>query len=271
MNSHMIRSMVADEMYYPGEPDDLRRQLQEALANAPVLAGSSPVVVGPYGSYELTLPYVMQALKAAANRRPEVIVLVAPPHSTVPERALLPESDVFDTPFGPLPVDQPALEFLTSSTTLFEVDEIAHLRDHSIETMLPAVHHLFGPLPVLPILVGDLPPKMLEHAARLIPAALEDRTYLTVVSANLSGFTTPRNADARARAIIRLILESPGTTVLTTMQTIVSPPRSLVPIVLGHLLAGNSARPTILSRGTYETEFDGDTGSVVIGSIAYTI
>lgn len=261
--------MVADEMYYPGEPEELRRQLQRALSDAPAISGTSRVVIGPYGAYDLTLPYVMHALKAAAKLKPSAILLLAPPNATS-SRVLLPESSAFATPFGELPVDRGVLESLTGASTLFEMDEFAHLRDHSIETMLPAVYVLFGSLPIIPILVGTLPPPRLLHAARTISGVLRDREVLTVVSANLSGFTTPGEADARSRGIIRLLMDSPGERILGTMETLESPPRSLWPIALGHLLAGPATRPLILDRGTFETEYEGDTGSVVLAAIAYT-
>lgn len=260
--------MVADEMYYPGEPGELRRDLQRALREAPVISGGARVVIGPYGAYDLTLPYVMYALKAAARQTPAAVLLLAPPNAAS-SHVLLPESEAFATPFGTLPVALDILKHLTESSTLFELDEFAHLRDHSIETMLPAIFFLFGPVPIIPILVGALAPAKLHHAARTLAATLRDRDVLTVVSANLSGFTTPSEADARSRGIIRLLMDSPGERILETMGTLESPPRSLHPIALGHLLAGSAARPRILDRGTFETEFEGDTGSVVLAAVAY--
>lgn len=265
----MIRSMVADEMYYPGEPEELRYRLRRALAESPSISGGARVVVGPYGAYDLTLPYVMRALKAAAAVKPSVILVVAPPNAPS-EQVVLPESEAFATPFGTLPVDHAVISQLTSSSTLFQMDEFAHLRDHSIETMLPALHVIFGTVPIVPLLVGSIPFKSLLHGARIISAALKGRDFLTVVSANLSGFTSPGNADARARGMVRLLMESPGPEILDATETLESPPRSLWPIILGHLLAGPDARPRILDRGTFETDYDGHTAGVVLAAIAYT-
>lgn len=266
----MIRSMVADEMYYPGSPEELRRQIQHTLTTIAAPTRSSNVVVAPYGAYDLTLSYVMQALRTTVTEQPETVVLIAPPNATAPGRALLPESSGFATPFGVLPVDQPALSRLAATSSVFEIDEFAHLRDHSIETMLPPIQYLFGPVPIIPILVGTLSPGVLHQVARGLQTSLLGRRYVTVISANLSGFTTLRRADARARSIIRMLFNSPGETVLATMETLEDPPRSLYPIILGHLLAGTPTRPSILMRGTFETEYEGDTGSVVFAAIAYT-
>jgi MEMO1 family protein len=266
----MIRSMVADDMYYPGSPEDLRHQLQRALAKTTGTAGTARVVVGPYGAYELTLTYMMEALRAATRRKPERVVILAPPHASASGRVLIPESDLFATPFGALPVDHEVLLELIDSSTLFTRDEFSHLRDHSIETMLPPLHYLFGPIPIVPILVGALSPALLRHAARTLEATLSGHDSLVVVSANLSGFTTPPEADARSRAMVRLIMNSPGEGILGAMETLENPPRSLWPIVLGHLLAGEDSRPAIVNRGTFDTEYDGDTGSVVFASIVYT-
>ena len=266
----MIRSMVADDMYYPGTPEELRHRLQRALAGAAGAAGTARVVVGPYGAYDLTLDYTMEALRAATRRTPERVVILAPPHASMPGRVLVPESDLFATPFGALPVDHEFLLELIDSSTLFTRDEFSHLRDHSIETMLPPLHYLFGPIPIVPILVGALSPALLRHAARILEATLASEDSLIVISANLSGFTTSLEADARARRMIRLMMNSPGEAILEAMETLEDRPRSLWPIVVGHLLAGECSRPVIVNRGTFDTEYDGDTGSVVFASIVYT-
>lgn len=262
--------MVADEMYYPGDPDRLRALLQQALGDSRTIPGTARIVVAPYGAYNVTLNYVMQALRAAAAGRPQAVMVLAAPHAIVTERFLLPESDAFATPFGTLPVDTRTLHQFNASSPLFEFDEYAHLRDHSIELMLPILHYLFGPIPILPVLVGSLTPEILRDGTDILRGALESSDILTVVSANLSGFTTPREADARSRRLIRLILDSPGDSILDTMETMEDPPRSLWPILCGHVLAGAAAQPLILGRGTFETEYEGDTGTVQFASIAYT-
>ena len=266
----MIRAMVADGIYYDDDPDTLRSQLQEAFRRSAALRGSARVVVAPYGAYSLTLPYIAQALKSAGEYTPEQIVVLAPPSSSMPAAIMLPESETFATPFGELHVSEKAAEtLLTRYDALFAIDEIAHLQDHSVEIMLPAVHYLFGEVPILPLLVGEITTDQTSIAREAIAGILDGTRSLVIAAANLSGFVPPHEADARARKLVRLMMTSPGDQIIRSVETYEDPPRSLNTLVLAHLLAGVDTRPDVISRGSFETEYEGDGGTVVFASIAY--
>ena len=266
----MIRAMVADNIYYPADGDTLRSLLQRAFHDAAVPATDASVAVAPYGAYSLTLPYLAASLRAVSEAEPECVLLLAPPNASDRRLMLLPESDGFATPFGTLPVASDITAALRETAPdVFLVDEIAHLQDHSIETTLPALHYLFGPVPVVPVLVGDSPPAALARARDTVESVLSGRRWITFAAANLSGFVSPDEADARARKLIRPLMTSRGESILERAQTVESPPRSMATLILAHLLAGAAARPEVLGRGTFETEYEGDVGSVVFASIAY--
>jgi AmmeMemoRadiSam system protein B len=259
--------MVAEGVFYTADATALKKELEVAFRRARTQRRDARVVVAPHGAYEISLPYVVESLTSAADTVPECVVIIAPPGSAA-KNVLVPESHAFETPFGTMPVDQAVCTALVDNRMFF-VDEIAHLQDHSVEVMLPALYHLFGPVPIVPLLVAEIePPKLLQiqHALR---SALGSRSTLVVAAANLSGFMSPTEADARARKLIRLLLTGGGREIISRVETLENPPRSLETLVLAHLLAGESTRPEILSRGTFETDYDGGVGSVVFASIAY--
>ncbi|MFW5828377.1 MAG: AmmeMemoRadiSam system protein B [Alkalispirochaeta sp.] len=263
----MIRAMVADGVFYTADAATLKDELNRAFREVRVPRRDARVVVAPHGAYEISLPYVAESLSSAAETSPECVVIVAPPSGTG-RNVLLPESHAFETPFGAVPVDQTVCTALLDGEIVL-ADEIAHLQDHSVEVMLPALHHLFGPVPIIPLLVGALPWEALIRVQRVLTDAIGSRSALVVAAANLSGFVSPNEADARARKLIRLLLTGGGSAILSRIDTLENPPRSLPSLVLAHLLAGEDTRPEILSRGTFETDFDGEVGSVVFASVAY--
>lgn len=263
--------MVAEGLYYPGNRKELASQIRHVLAGCTAVPGSSVVVVGPYGSYDITLPYLVPAFRAAVAK-PDVLLILAPPSTLEGAHnppVLLPESDSFATPLGTMPVETAIHEQLLARGDLFALDEYAHLRDHSIEIMLPILHYLYGATPIIPLLVGAMDGRSLEQIAGILRTTLAGRRALTVVSANFSGFTTPREADCRSRQIMRILLDTPGTAALEPLEMMHDPPRSIWPIMVGHLLAPGGTRPEVLQRGAFETEYDDDTGSVIFAAIAY--
>ena len=265
----MVRPMVADGVFYPSDPAALKSRLQRAFIEARVPRGHATVVVAPYGSYDLMLSYIAGSLRATDISDPEFVLLLAPPDASLWDRILIPESDAFATPFGEIPVHREICRSLVAADELFTVDEVAHLQNHSIEVFLPAIHYLFGPVPIVPLLVGRLSGQKLVAAQSHLTRVTTEARNLVVGGANLSGFTDPSEADARARKLIRLVMTGPGERILENLDTLEDAPRSLSTLVLSHLLAGEECRPAVLARGTFETEFEGHVGGVVFASIAY--
>jgi len=97
---------------------------------------------------------------------------------------------VFQTPIGDLPVDMTATENLMGCSTLFTRDDIPHLEEHSIESVLPFVAHLFPASRLVPILIGQCSiscVKTLSHALMLCFGDSLGSTLL-VASANIASF-----------------------------------------------------------------------------------
>ncbi len=265
----MVRATIGEDIYYSGDPETLRAMLQRAILDSDTPPGVARVVIAPFGGYQFTLPYLGISMRACSLNRPEVVYVIAPPDTDGVTDALLPESSSFATPFGELPVDVETSAQLTGTAAGFRIDEFAHLANHSVELLLPPIHYLFGPVPIVPILLGRVPPHRLGDVAHEIKKSMRDRSTITVLGANLSGFASIEETDGRSRQIVRLLMTSPGERILENIATMERPVRSLATIAVGHILAGRNARPSVLARGIFDTEYEGDTGSVALASIAY--
>jgi len=261
--------MVGEGIYYSADPVELRRSLQTAFRLNETFGFNSGVVVAPYGAYRHCLPYLVSSLKATGPKKPKLVILLAPAHSDDGGVVVLPESDVFETPFGELPVATEILAELTRSCRHFVPDEIAHLQNHTLEVLLPAVHYHYGTVPIVPLLVTRLGIEQLTPITDAIAMIRNEVPTQVIVGANLSSFTTPAEADAEARKLVRLVMTAPGPEIIDTIPTLENAPRSAWPLAMGHILAGYYARPHILSRGRFDTEYEGAVGTVVFSSIAY--
>ena len=269
----MIRPAVVVDMYYPSNPQTLRETLQNAFREAPATTTNSRIVVAPYGSYRVALPYITSSLKSVGDTAPERVVILAPPHTAATNQILLPESTEFETPYGTLPVDTTTISSLAEHARgkdLLVYDEIAHLQNHSHELVLPVLHHLYGPIPIVPLLVGSLNRTGLLTATELISTHIDLERSLIIASGNLSGFVSPSEADARSRKVLRLLMSTVGQQIFEAIETFEDPPISLSSLSIAHALAGGELHPEVLGRGTFETDYEGAVGSVVFASIAYT-
>jgi len=125
----------------------------------------------------------------------------------------------FDTPFGPMPCDEEAIDRIAAAAS-FDVyaDELNHKREHSIEFQVVFLKHLLGARParIIPVLAGlgaqqatGRDPAEDAAAMRFIDAVRDlvsqrGRRAVVVAGADMAHvgprFGDPRPFDARARA-----------------------------------------------------------------------
>ncbi|GJL60471.1 MAG: hypothetical protein NPIRA03_33280 [Nitrospirales bacterium] len=94
---------------------------------------------------------------------PDVLVLIGTCHAGLEGGIAFTDKD-FDTPFGTVPVNRAIIDLIRKETgETFFVEDIAHLREHSLELQLPFLKHALGEgrdISMVPILV-DFPPETL--------------------------------------------------------------------------------------------------------------
>lgn len=94
---------------------------------------------------------------------PDVLVLIGTCHAGLEGGVAFTDKD-FETPFGTVPVNRAIIDLIRKETgETFFVEDIAHLREHSLELQLPFLKHALGEdreISIVPILV-DFPPDTL--------------------------------------------------------------------------------------------------------------
>src|SRR5437763_13708762 len=113
-----LRKPAVAGSFYPAQPDRLRRQIGELLAEAAPAPKITPkALIAPHAGYIYSgLP----AATAFATLRDSAqtfarIVLIGPAHYVAIRGVALPTSDAFETPLGRVPVDHGALNEITAT------------------------------------------------------------------------------------------------------------------------------------------------------------
>ncbi len=227
--------------WYPGRPDDLAAAVDDALARAPtsgatgawpapppgapVAAGGRVLgVVAPHAGYRYALD-----VAAAAYARVDVparVVVLCPNHTVPPPVISVWARGAWETPLGPVPVDEPLadalLEACAGACPEARADEGAHLREHAVELHLPLLQRRRAgrPLAVVPVVVAPSGWAGLEAFGRALAQALAGagaggREVLVVASTDMNHHED-RGATARkdARALEALLAADPRELVL---------------------------------------------------------
>jgi AmmeMemoRadiSam system protein B len=211
-----IRSPVVAGLFYPDDVSRIEALLCSfGLGNG---GGGAAAIIAPHGAWELSGAIAGSAFSAAAGRGPNrkdrrgvsKVVLLGTIHAGPGERIFLSDSRFFDTPLGRLPVDLEMEEELASCSTLFEINDIPHLREHSLEVLLPFIKFCFPYAAIIPILMDGSRISMVSALARALHIVFEPirEQILFVVSSNLSKNNDEDIALAQAVECIRLLREN---------------------------------------------------------------
>ena len=202
-----VRPPAVAGMFYPDDPDDLRRQLASSFADA-VPAGVAPdeppkALIAPHAGYVYSGPVAasgyerVRALRGVVTR----VVLAGPSHRVPFEGVAVPSVDALETPFGLVPVDIEAKAAVLRVPGVVEWDA-PHDHEHSVEVHLPFLQAVFGDVAVLPLVVGHAPAELM---AAVFEAVWGGPETLIVVSTDLSHYhdhDTATELDAATAAAV---------------------------------------------------------------------
>ena len=200
-----VRQPAVSGRFYPGRPDDLRRDLDRLLAAARtsgVPGGPPRAMIVPHAGYAYSGPtaalgYVqVEALRTRISR----VVLLGPSHYVPFPGLALPTSDRFATPLGEVPVE-PADGLLRLPQVVRW--DAPHEREHSLEVQLPFLQSVLDAFTLVPLVVGDATP---EDVAQVIEACWGGPETLVLISSDLSHYRPYADARAMDADTVRRIL-----------------------------------------------------------------
>jgi AmmeMemoRadiSam system protein B len=152
---------------------------------------------GPVGAY---------AYKVAAAHGPfDAVMLAGPSHFVAFDGVALYPSGAFDSPLGPVPIDeQLAGELLAASPVIVHPRPAVHAREHSLEMQLPFIRRLLPGAAIVPLLMGYQTRETirgLAHALARVAADHPDKKLLFVASTDLSHYFDAPTAEALDRRV----------------------------------------------------------------------
>jgi len=186
-----VRSPIVDGLFYP-EDTAGAVSFMRSIGLERGKGGFARAIVAPHGAWEISGGLAGAAFAAAAGRArtksPLRVVILGPVHDSREEGIFLTHSHSFQTPLGDIPVDKEASGWIESYSPLIKINDIPHLREHSIEVLLPFVKYCFPRAAIVPILMGGQRKqhvRVLANALRALFTPEMDYTLL-VISFNLT-------------------------------------------------------------------------------------
>jgi AmmeMemoRadiSam system protein B len=212
-----VREPAVAGSFYPDSAKNLASSVDGLLADVRRASDQWPTgrhplrgIVVPHAGYPYSGPIAATAyaLLAAQEPRPRRIVILGPSHFQPLQGWAVPTHRAWRTPLGEVPLDDSTRRIALDEGAI--ADDDPHRSEHSLEVQLPFIQRVCPGVPVLPIAMGQQPPR---EAAEMFAAIMTEDTML-VVSTDLShdhDADTARRLDSRsAAAIVALDHESLG-------------------------------------------------------------
>jgi len=201
-----LRPTAVAGRFYPAEPDRLEAALDSAFAAAvqPEPGAAVPkALVAPHAGYVYSGPIAASAYLRVASARATIrrVVLLGPSHRVPFRGVALSSADAWDSPLGPVAVDQAGAAALHDVPWVV-TDDRPHAPEHSLEVHVPFLQRVLDDFMLLPLVVGDASE---QEVAAVLQAVWGGQETLVVVSTDLSHYQRyedARRLDARTAAAI---------------------------------------------------------------------
>lgn len=259
----MNRKPVVAGTFYPGAKaqweSEVRGHLQSSSApDAALLA------MVPHAGYVYSGSIAGQTL--AQLNLPETVLLLGPNHTGAGAPYALWPAGRWNLPGAHLDVDETLASQLLQHAEHIQADEHAHLREHSLEVVLPFLWARSPEVKILPLAVADSDLERLLQTAQAMSVVLARHNHpvLILVSSDMSHFLSADRAKSQDSLALQAILDRDPRALYATVREHNISMCGVLPMTLGLELANalGASQARIVAYGT-SGDASGDYSKVV--------
>lgn len=208
----MRRPCVAGQ-FYSGSKDGLRRQIEECFLSdigpgaLPTRGDTERDIIGcivPHAGYMYSGPVAAHVYTELAKQEvPETIIIISPNHTGAGGLAALSNTD-WETPLGVVKTDQETVDSLFRGCESLDLDETAHMYEHSLEVQLPFLQYIYDDFKMVPICMMWPSMEILNEIAECLSEIEKDA--LIIASSDFTHYESHESATKKDNEAISHIL-----------------------------------------------------------------
>ena len=229
---HLRQPAVAGR-FYTDVPADLRAEVESFLKQGAALPASALAAGDAAHLAGLMLPHAGHVYSGrvigatlAHVRLPRTVFLLCPNHTGLGTPLSVWPAGAWQTPLGPVPVDGEMARLLCEADEDFSADVMGHVREHSIEVLLPFLQVCAGdaPLHVVPVCVGTGQAPVLRTAGQRLARVLErcrsrdGQRPLLLVSSDMNHYEDQQTTLRKDDLALDAALKGDADALLATVQ-----------------------------------------------------
>ena len=204
-----VRSPAVAGSWYAGTPNRLRDQIEHLFLHR-LGPGSLPFVnkegqrnlvglVVPHAGYMASGPVAAHAYHhLAKDGKPEVIVIFGPNHTGRGSALSIMNEGAWRTPLGDVEIDVETANKIVGASNIIDVDDLAHVSEHSIELQLPFLQYLYGSgFKFVPVCFGMQDLVSSREVGEAVADALRGKNGLVIASSDLTHYESQKSAEKK--------------------------------------------------------------------------
>jgi MEMO1 family protein len=217
----MARQPAVSGLFYPAEPEALRRQMKYLFEKAPRtrITGTVRGVVAPHAGYVYSGVTAAAGYGLVRGRSFETVVVISPSHREAFRGVSVYSGDAYETPLGTVRVDTAMRKQLLCACPVAASTEVGHREEHAVEVQLPFLQETLGDFMLLPIVMGEQDRSTCLELGRALGEILEGKNALVVASTDLSHYHSSRVAEAIERVAIEDVRRFDFEQLMTDLET----------------------------------------------------
>lgn len=191
-----IRRPAVAGSFYPADPEELARTVDDLLAGAPAreIEGDLVALISPHAGYIYSGHVAAHGYSLLRGSNISRVVVISPSHIGAFPGAAVYDGDAYETPLGVIPVDKRFAQRLADSHMLLRLVGYGHdwregyRGEHALEVQLPFLQRALGKFELVPVVMGDQGYETCRVLGRELARLIRGPETLVVASSDLSHF-----------------------------------------------------------------------------------
>ncbi len=206
-----IRPSPIAGQWYAGDSRRLAANVDGYLSAAqmPDIQGEVVAIMAPHAGHVYSGPVAGYAFAALRGVQAELVAVISPMHYPYPHSLLTSAHQAYETPLGPVPIDQEAVERVDAhlnESLGFGLVRVKSDPEHSLEIELPFLQRVLKTgFRLLPVMVREQTSRVTQALGSALAKALEGRPAVLVASTDLSHFYTQSVAKSLDAEVLRYV------------------------------------------------------------------
>ncbi|HXY01436.1 MAG TPA: AmmeMemoRadiSam system protein B [Candidatus Limnocylindrales bacterium] len=192
-----VREAAVAGQFYPAQPDELRKMLDDLLAQAsvPLPSGRIVALIAPHAGYIYSGKVAAYSYALLQHQKFERVVVIAPSHFEGFPYISVFNGDAYATPLGIVPVDKDFAAKLAKMDPLIQISSRGHTPtqqggEHALEVQLPFLQHVLGNFRLVPIVMGEQSYETERALGVALAKMVKGTNSLILASSDLSHYHT---------------------------------------------------------------------------------